>query len=71
MDRKPFYVLLCQPCGHIWIGLYLPMRMDKVAQVLKHQRCPSCASPSTQHFMSDPPSAGAPAPGLLTREGGA
>jgi ribosomal protein S27E len=34
----------CADCGHTWIGVYLPMAMDKFAKVLRKAACPKCAA---------------------------
>lgn len=40
-DRKPFWAK-CGACLHCWPAAYLPMAMDKCAEVLKSPRCPMC-----------------------------
>lgn len=38
----------CKECGHVWIGLYLPMLITDAARVLNSLHCPMCAGDATQ-----------------------
>jgi len=49
MDRTPQH-LRCGSCKHVWIGLYLPMDLGLMAQLLKSAMCPACGG--TEIFMT-------------------
>lgn len=36
----------CVACGHKWTAAYLPMNLNKMAQIAESLRCPSCAASS-------------------------
>jgi hypothetical protein len=73
--KQPVYGA-CGRCRHSWIVAYLPMPLDRFAQVLRRATCPACgesrrlavnepgASPAADTVVG--PSA-APVPGLTTR----
>ena len=42
----------CGDCGHTWICAYLPMVLDVWSKLMKHARCPMCASKKT--FLGPP-----------------
>jgi hypothetical protein len=42
---------------HMWVGVWLPMVMGELEQVLESVRCPMCASDTTQHQLHNDPAA--------------
>lgn len=48
----------CKPCGHQWIGLYLPMIARDAARVMGRLTCPMCAAGANQCFPTNPPQEG-------------
>lgn len=36
----------CKPCGHRWIGFYLPLPIRDAARIMKNLTCPKCATGS-------------------------
>lgn len=43
----------CKPCGHRWIGFYLPQPIDDAVKILKNLRCPKCTADSNDIFVFD------------------
>lgn len=55
--RSPQWVQ-CKPCGHRWVGLYLPMPARDAAVVMGALRCPMCAAGADKVFPIDQPQEG-------------
>lgn len=49
--RKPQWVR-CGECGHEWIGLYMPIEVNRLSKIVKGMCCPSCAADSKQIYMT-------------------
>lgn len=41
--RKPQWVR-CGECSHEWIGLYMPIEVNRLSKIVKGMHCPSCAA---------------------------
>jgi len=42
-DRTPHRVR-CRPCGHVWIGFYLPLAIKDATKIMGKLTCPMCAA---------------------------
>lgn len=42
-ERNPVW-LRCDPCGHVWVGAWLPMLASKAIGVLRAAHCPNCGA---------------------------
>lgn len=51
-ERIPNYVK-CKPCGHRWMGFYLPMPITDAARIMKNLTCPNCAATSKSIVVFD------------------
>jgi len=49
--RKPQWVR-CGECGHEWIGLYMPIEVNRLSKIVKGMCCPSCAADSKAIYMT-------------------
>lgn len=50
--RQPVEVK-CKPCGHKWVGLYLPMLIEDACRAMGNLTCPMCAAGSSQIVVFD------------------
>ena len=48
-DKKPLFVE-CLACKHSWIGLYMPMSLERVIEIMKGLHCPNCGADSNSIF---------------------
>ncbi len=49
--RKPQWVR-CGECGHEWIGLYMPIEVNRLSKIVKGMHRPSCAADSKAIYMT-------------------
>jgi len=52
--RQPQWVR-CGQCEHEWIGLYMPIEVNKLTKIIRGMACPSCASDSKQIYLTQEP----------------
>lgn len=45
--RKPFWAK-CPTCSHCWPAAFLPMEINKAADLMKRAACPNCGE--TKHI---------------------
>jgi hypothetical protein len=43
-EAKQAVTVTCKPCGHTWIGFYLPLPIKDAARVMGRLCCPMCAA---------------------------
>jgi len=44
----------CGDCEHKWAAVYLPMKAEKMAEIIKRTTCPKCGN-SGKIFMCEAP----------------
>ena len=52
-DARTANWVQCKPCGHRWIGFYLPLPIADAAKVMKRMMCPLCAADSAKIIVFD------------------
>jgi hypothetical protein len=50
-DKRPFWAK-CGACDHCWACAYMPMTMERVAQLLINLHCPACGQDSSKVFVA-------------------
>ena len=53
-QRNPMNVR-CGVCDHVWVAAYMPMDVSDLVKITKNLRCPMCAAPAKEIYLTTSP----------------